>query len=452
MVMADKPRREHMRVEPKTLFANERTFIQWLSVGVILLGFGIALLEAEVHQEENSHDEIAAGALLIIALSIGIFLYGLGMYLTRLEKLKTKRSGTMGFENRTGPIVLVVLITTCTVVFTSVVYATRPSAQRAASATLGDGSIATTFAKEFQVELHPAAYGSREALAAAVYDALASSPHVTELKVVNPSYLSPDVTVFQRARLDTSTTRAERKFQRASTSLRVRRSSRFDNSSGRLTQTLRRTVITLKTNGDDEEFLVATSSFLRCTPLFAAHCKLKIEQDTYTSGYSKYASTLSFGGLPNDFSISSVADLVKMVGPLDELNRALLTKRGDPVIDNKRGTPLIPVPLAEDDPLLLRSYNWQYRLRIPFKLAGLQMEAQIDLYYTTMIQLAMSEMQPAPPKEGELSFRINAAKGTRAFPSEAVVAAYDLLLNTLKGSSFDAARLSTTDTGSGAVV
>ena len=34
-----------VRVEPKTFFANERTFIQWLSVGMLLMSVGIAIVE-----------------------------------------------------------------------------------------------------------------------------------------------------------------------------------------------------------------------------------------------------------------------------------------------------------------------------------------------------------------------------------------------------------------------
>ena len=42
---ADKPRVQPVKVDPKVFFANERTFIQWLSVGMLLMSVGIAIVE-----------------------------------------------------------------------------------------------------------------------------------------------------------------------------------------------------------------------------------------------------------------------------------------------------------------------------------------------------------------------------------------------------------------------
>ena len=63
--------------------------------------------------------------------------------------------------------------------------------------------------------------------------------------MVDASLGSPDVTVFQRAIVDTE----ERKLKLANASLRLRRAAKFDDSSGRPVPSLLRSVLTLKTDG-----------------------------------------------------------------------------------------------------------------------------------------------------------------------------------------------------------
>lgn len=62
------------RIEPKTFFANERTFIQWLTTAVLLTTLSLALLNY------NTRAAYAAG-LAIFPIAIFFILYALGMYL-----------------------------------------------------------------------------------------------------------------------------------------------------------------------------------------------------------------------------------------------------------------------------------------------------------------------------------------------------------------------------------
>ena len=66
----------------------------------------------------------------------------------------------------------------------------------------------------------------------------------------------------------------------------------------------------------------------------------------------------------------------------------------------------------------------------------LQAAVQLDLYYPTVADLAAADLLQFPPRDGELSFRIKAAPGTRAFPPDLIVASYDVLMMALKGASF----------------
>lgn len=44
-----------MRIEPKTFFANERTFIQWMSFMIIIQGIGFGLMRYVVLSTPQFH-------------------------------------------------------------------------------------------------------------------------------------------------------------------------------------------------------------------------------------------------------------------------------------------------------------------------------------------------------------------------------------------------------------
>ncbi|CAJ1968533.1 unnamed protein product [Cylindrotheca closterium] len=88
-----------VRIEPKTYFANERTFIQWVSAALFLVTTSAILLEAE---NGEGYAKLTATTLLIFALIIAI--YAVGLYYSRLWLLTNARP--YGYISHFGPFVL----------------------------------------------------------------------------------------------------------------------------------------------------------------------------------------------------------------------------------------------------------------------------------------------------------------------------------------------------------
>jgi len=134
--------RTNRRADPKIYFANERTFIQWLSAGLMMTSIGIATIEFKAAQlrpplyaQAEAVDPVTGqslapiqmytgtvqdylGGILICSLSLCIIMYGLGVYLIRLRKLK--RCDSSGYDDKYGPIVLVAAVVASLCVYISV--------------------------------------------------------------------------------------------------------------------------------------------------------------------------------------------------------------------------------------------------------------------------------------------------------------------------------------------
>src|SRR5436190_5965497 len=82
------------RVEPKVFFANERTFLSWLHLTVILGGFAVTLL--------NFGDKISrTAATMFVVVSMMVMLYALGTYFWRARKIRRRESGP--YDDKYGP-------------------------------------------------------------------------------------------------------------------------------------------------------------------------------------------------------------------------------------------------------------------------------------------------------------------------------------------------------------
>ncbi|KAL3934293.1 MAG: hypothetical protein SGBAC_009958 [Bacillariaceae sp.] len=88
-----------VRVEPKTYFANERTFIQWVSASLFLVTTSALMLEFE---NGEGYAKTTAKTLLIFALIIAA--YALGLYYLRIWLMKHGRP--YGYTSHFGPILL----------------------------------------------------------------------------------------------------------------------------------------------------------------------------------------------------------------------------------------------------------------------------------------------------------------------------------------------------------
>ena len=82
------------RIEPKTYFANERTFVQWISSAIMLLTVASFMLEADIFGEYKST------AAVISLAAFGLVLYSTRLYFKRLRLLRTQKpDGYFNWKN-----------------------------------------------------------------------------------------------------------------------------------------------------------------------------------------------------------------------------------------------------------------------------------------------------------------------------------------------------------------
>eukprot|EP00904_Undaria_pinnatifida_P006807 jgi/Undpi1/3256/HiC_scaffold_15.g06630.m1 len=95
----------NVKVEPKTFFANERTFIQWISAAVFVYGVSTALFAFDANSEENGIT--IASAAILSAVSLMILIYGAVIFYLRLDRLKNRKDSKV-FADKWGPGMLAV--------------------------------------------------------------------------------------------------------------------------------------------------------------------------------------------------------------------------------------------------------------------------------------------------------------------------------------------------------
>ncbi|WFD32315.1 GTPase regulator Nrf1 [Malassezia sp. CBS 17886] len=96
-----------VRVEPKVFFANERTFLSWLSFTVTLSALAAGLL--------NFGDRVGrVSAALFSFVAIAIMIYALVTYHWRAQAIRNRGSGP--YDDRLGPTILSVLLLTAIIV------------------------------------------------------------------------------------------------------------------------------------------------------------------------------------------------------------------------------------------------------------------------------------------------------------------------------------------------
>lgn len=96
-----------IRVEPKVFFANERTFLSWLNFALVLGGLALSLL--------NFGDAVGQIAgILFTTIALAVMIYALFVFQWRAEKIRNREPGP--YDDRTGPIILVSVITVATLI------------------------------------------------------------------------------------------------------------------------------------------------------------------------------------------------------------------------------------------------------------------------------------------------------------------------------------------------
>ncbi|KXS16547.1 hypothetical protein M427DRAFT_97734 [Gonapodya prolifera JEL478] len=90
-----------VRVEPKVVFANERTFLTWMHFGVVLTTLSVTLL--------NFADYVGQIAGLFFTLAAtGTLVYGLMLFLWRSQKIRNRDREP--YDNVIGPIALTAVL------------------------------------------------------------------------------------------------------------------------------------------------------------------------------------------------------------------------------------------------------------------------------------------------------------------------------------------------------
>ncbi|KAJ7455274.1 hypothetical protein B0H11DRAFT_1740036 [Mycena galericulata] len=91
-----------IRVEAKVWFANERTWVAWLNIAVLLGTLALALFNA-------SKDQIARNfAYLYALISLGVVVYGYTLYQHRITKIRKRDPGH--FDVIAGPVIISALL------------------------------------------------------------------------------------------------------------------------------------------------------------------------------------------------------------------------------------------------------------------------------------------------------------------------------------------------------
>jgi len=100
-----------MKVEPKTYFANERTFLQWLNSAVLLGSIGAALLS---FGKAGADKRATVAGLSFLPIGVLILLYALFTYHRRLYNIHNRVP--TGYHDPFGPTILTVILITVMIV------------------------------------------------------------------------------------------------------------------------------------------------------------------------------------------------------------------------------------------------------------------------------------------------------------------------------------------------
>jgi len=108
------PRKIPLRIEPKTYFANERTFLSWLSMATTMGSIGTAIAGFAVEDDEaiTKHgiqkSTVELMALLMIPISILMIGYALFTFYWRSEFIRKKQIGF--FDDKVGPVAVALIV------------------------------------------------------------------------------------------------------------------------------------------------------------------------------------------------------------------------------------------------------------------------------------------------------------------------------------------------------
>jgi len=99
-----KPRKAPIKIEPKVFFANERTFLAWMHISVILAGASVAILALSDY--ENIGKQLYG--LIMLPVAIAFLVYSMYQYVRRSYMIRNKLPGP--YDDAVGPTVLGIML------------------------------------------------------------------------------------------------------------------------------------------------------------------------------------------------------------------------------------------------------------------------------------------------------------------------------------------------------
>ena len=99
------PRSAPVKVDPKVFFANERTFLAWLHVSVLLAGASVAIV---AFTDSHSSSPGALYGVILLPVSIAFILYAMIQYTRRASMIRRKSPGP--YVDVAGPTFLTVIL------------------------------------------------------------------------------------------------------------------------------------------------------------------------------------------------------------------------------------------------------------------------------------------------------------------------------------------------------
>ena len=102
------PRSAPVKIDPKVFFANERTFLAWLHVSVILAGASVAIVAFTDDSQSSSPGPGALYGVILLPVSIAFILYAMIQYTRRASMIRRKSPGP--YMDIAGPTVLTVIL------------------------------------------------------------------------------------------------------------------------------------------------------------------------------------------------------------------------------------------------------------------------------------------------------------------------------------------------------
>ncbi len=104
------PGRVEQRLEPKTLFANERTFLAWLNMALTMGSIATAMIGMSSGDSVKDSNSTLI-ALILLPAAVLMCLYSVVVYYWRSDAIMHHRE--VYYDDRRGPFALTVMVVTC---------------------------------------------------------------------------------------------------------------------------------------------------------------------------------------------------------------------------------------------------------------------------------------------------------------------------------------------------